>query len=354
MTPKLVKWVSGRLEAVPAATLFILYHASVGEFPGMGAELICKVPVAETGEARSSLEGESERIATELDTHAREHAEAFGTTQRYKVSAEAAGEVIAQTAFAAGVGIIRGAPTGETMAMGFSEPPTERGLLSHMMRHNETIMGKLVEAVSAMSQLSQPLVSENTSLRKRIESIEAHHLESIKVHEEMLSRKQERDLEFRVVEEGEERRKKFTTSLTDKWIPEILRQIAASGAPQLEQGKNGAPKPGQNGAGITVEGCQAGLRAVFKRIDRGPVFECLDDEHRGKLDNLMGLGTDPPDVGTFRGWLIEVWQQLPEEVSNGIAEKLFGTPEASLFAQFLGAEMPAAEIPAASAQEAAS
>lgn len=314
MDSRLHKWIVERLEQVPPAEFFSLYHASA---EGM-SELLARVRVAQPGEDREAeLEAEAERLNRDLGHAARAHVEAFeGTRQRYKVTAEAGNDLLGTFAFLLGAR----QPSSDVQ---LSEPVNEKGLLGQLMRHNETQARTMQEIITATIM---PVIEENRQLRRQRDSDEDRRVETFRVWEELHSQSHERSIELKDIEQSREWKNKALEALFSTWIPEVIKRI------DVRRGVGSLPAPSP------VSQCQARFRDVVRVIEKKTLVDSLSLDSQTKLDSLLGLGKDPENIEEFRTWLIEVWQELPKEVSDAIGNHLADhhPDKAQAFVEILG------------------
>jgi hypothetical protein len=327
MDVKLKEWIVDKLSKTPSAELFSLYHATVEGLGGGGGELLQRRPVNGKSE---DIEQEAETIMLEFIGIARNHCEAFdGIRQRYKVLAETSSDVLGSYPFALGAKM-------QSLDIGLSEPATEKGLMGQLMRHCESLSRQNVEMTQAVIS---PLIAENQALRRQRDGWEEKRMEAHLTLEELLSLKHVRDLELAEFERGEGRKNKFWEAFLSKWGPEIIKKF---GVPALA---GSLPSAEVNGKKPDIESCQSTLRGVFKVLDKAPIYDCLDDERRTKLDGLLGLSDNPESIEVFKEHLIGIWKSLPDEVTNSIGEKLaLNHPDrAKALLDLMGMELEGAE-----------
>lgn len=102
-----------------------------------------------------------------------------------------------------------------------SEPANAQGHLAMSMRHNEAIIRV---AIGGTRDVIKSLQQENQQLREHNQALEAQRIESYKMMEEMLSHKQERELELRKAETSEHL-KKESFEMVKLLAPAVLNRI---------------------------------------------------------------------------------------------------------------------------------
>lgn len=76
-------------------------------------------------------------------------------------------------------------------AFGFTEPPTERGKDGMMMRHTEVLMDKFLK----MTEITVRVLGHQvTTLSQRLEYVESRHWDTVALYEDLIDRRQEREL----------------------------------------------------------------------------------------------------------------------------------------------------------------
>lgn len=316
-------WIMERLEAAPACDVFSLFHAGID---GMG-ELIHRHTVGEVGDARHELDGEAETIVNYMYRHARSHAECFPSPQRYKVEAALDNDAVGSYMF-------RLAAKLQNAFVGDSEPATEKGLMGQLMRHNEAQARTNAEMYSSVLD---HLTGQVHLLRRQVDQNEERRFETFEVLESLMSEKHARDMDAKKYSDDTKRKDRLIETAVSH-LPEVFKRLGGAGL----SGSNGlpaAPKSnGQKTNGAATLQAQATLRDVFRVIDRKAIADDLDDAGREKLDDLLGLGADPPSVEVFREGLLEILGSLTPDVATALQENLQNNhPEKALaFLDLLG------------------
>lgn len=182
--PDLVKWLTLQIADITGRgglSRFDLYHTSDESSP----EPLHKLAIDENGADPQDI-GQSLWDIAENDASNR----ALGMPQRYVVWAMRGpeGEMDGQWSFSIrGKALMRGhLDMGEP-----TDPSNERGHVGQMMRHNESIHRMMMLMTDATAGR---LAAELQQERARREQVENKMLENIRMHEDLLDRKAERQL----------------------------------------------------------------------------------------------------------------------------------------------------------------
>ena len=170
----------------------------------------------------SKIESEKERISDEIMASAHSHAEESTRLQRYSVVAYAADEtVLAMCPF-------RMRPTTESSAgTDFdSEPATPNGLISQMMRHNEALTRMHLANYKDMMGL---LAEEVGRVRRRNDELEDKNISMVRMYEELMSEKHQRDMETLKEAHSEDRKERLLTQ-GEKLLPFIAAKVTGQTA----------------------------------------------------------------------------------------------------------------------------
>jgi hypothetical protein len=183
VSPDIVKWLTVQIADLTSRgsiTRFELYH-TVEESP---AERIQVFGLEEEEGADPEELGQTIWDMAENDAASR----SMGTIERYVIWAfrGESDEMDSQYAFT-----IRGKTMTHAYDGESSEPATERGHTGQMMRHNESIHRMMMLMTDATAGR---LASELQQERKRREEVENKMLETMKLHQDLLDRKADRDL----------------------------------------------------------------------------------------------------------------------------------------------------------------
>lgn len=222
-----------------------------------------------------------EELASKIEDTILEDAKGLGRTQTYAMHAYfgKSTESGARATFAVYTTI---ADDYETPELGTSEPPTGQGITSMVMRHLETrekaTMGTIVEVL-------RMLRNENDSIREKNEELLNKAVDNMKIYEELLDKKFERQLQL----QDYERKAKAMDIAIQKGmglLPAIAAKIA--GLPAGAMG-GGSPAPTQMGGGQPAanggNGQQApasddldtmAIREAFGQLDSGQRAAFMD------------------------------------------------------------------------------
>lgn len=208
-TDKLEQFIRRRLNSVNgnACERVSLLHLIEGRPPQ--SLLMRKV-------AREELEDEIVSLTEEIRDTAQNHAGGASRSQRYQVTAFAAqSEVIATYTF-------RLRPNPDTVDPGESEPATPTGALGLSMRLTESFAAMMVRSMGGiMSQQSDTIAR----LLERNTELERKHTETISAYEDLMDRKQERDIELFKSSRHEERKDRLLAQGEKVVIPAILDRL---------------------------------------------------------------------------------------------------------------------------------
>lgn len=181
------QWIRKQLyverdEGQPAR--FVLKHVGAGN--KLGSE-VCAIAVPKNPAQRG--DDFVEATIGELEATANQDAGGLGGVQSYVVQAYFHGEEkpLARYTFK-----VQGADDDDEGGSMSSEPPNKVGITSQLMRHQEAIFRT---AVMSNSQVVGTLMRQNQMLADMVEKFMADRVDSVNVLEQMLSRKQERELE---------------------------------------------------------------------------------------------------------------------------------------------------------------
>lgn len=183
ISPDAVKWLTVQIADLTSRgsiSRFELYH-TVEEAP---AERIQVFSLEEEEGADPEELGQAIWEMAENDAASR----SLGTPQRYVIWSFRGDmdEMDSQYAFS-----IRGKQVTHAYDGESSEPSTERGHVGQMMRHNESIHRMMMLMTDATAGR---LASELQQERRRREEVENKMLETMKLHQDLLDRKADRDL----------------------------------------------------------------------------------------------------------------------------------------------------------------
>lgn len=330
---KIREWIANKLSSLPAAETFHLIHAE-------GEELV----------ARGSPEGEStplelaaQQIAEFFAGEASEHAESFDASQRYKIVAFAsAGEELGSQSFrvnpisADRARLMAEEPRWPTE----HEPATEKGLLGQTMRHNEQLAQALIKLAHTTVM---PLAEENYRLRQHMARLDETHFENVRIREDLITKKHERDLEMKEVEaEIALKEKAFDTAISHfpelaKGLGRYLKLTASSqkgkevkqSAP-TEVGKVLAPRDGaekEESHGAAVKEMAATLAQIIGKIGGYPyLLKNLPEELHETVDGLLGFQPLPESAEAFRASVKEVVGNLPGSMVDEMISSLEDDP----------------------------
>lgn len=294
---KILNWVKNRLEMVPAAVRFELYHC-----PEMAEEqtMLLKVPGGLSKNGDGALE-RSREIAAQIWETADEHSHAFEGRQRYKLTAlDKSDDETGVYVFAIGLGgSLSRAEPGE---------PTERGLLAQLMRHNQQLASINVEQSQAVNSA---LMAENRDLRHRVEHVEKQRQEWFELLEDLHSQKHQRELEREKAEHDANNRAR-AFQLLAQFVPEALSQFKS----------NKALPPGQI-VKSELEEAQETMRRVWRVLDRDWVLGRMDEQNKARIDSLLGIGDKLETLEQFNDRLRLLWGSISDEVADAIQNQIF-------------------------------
>ena len=181
------QWIRKQLyverdEGQPAR--FVLKHVGAGN--KLGSE-VCAIAVPKNPAQRG--DDFVEATIGEIESTANQDAGGLGGVQSYVVQAYFVGEdkPLARYTFK-----VQGADDDDEGGSMSSEPPNKVGITSQLMRHQEAIFRT---AVMSNSQVVGTLMRQNQVLADMVEKFMQDRVQTIDVLEQMMSRKQERDLE---------------------------------------------------------------------------------------------------------------------------------------------------------------
>jgi hypothetical protein len=211
---KLPLFIEERILLPPDVERFKLYHSGSGPNE---ADLIHTFSVKlEEGKA----EQEAERIAVDALKRAKDHVESFGgqteAAQRYKLVAFSKGNKRgAQFAWSE-------RPSHTLRDVGSTDPPTSAGIIAHLLRHDSEAHNTLVAAIAPLMAESANVIREQ---RKSLDVLIAGQVEFIRAREEVLGRKQERQIELIEATGRQEAQSRIVKSLTESVIPQISSKL---------------------------------------------------------------------------------------------------------------------------------
>lgn len=184
---KLTVWIKSRLTNIDieddegkATTRFELYHAVDGE--GMGR--VHTMPVTSpmnAAEAAQEFYG-----CAESDAETR----TSGVPQRYIIGAFCESEREPTHSFAF---VIKSNPLSYSKLLGQdTEPPTDKGMIAHVMRHDETMHRMMMVMTDATAGKLAHAVAQKD---ERIQYLEEKMMSSFEMYQKLLDRSQDRELE---------------------------------------------------------------------------------------------------------------------------------------------------------------
>lgn len=172
-----------------------------------------------------------------------------------------------------------------------SEPATKSGLLSQLMRHNEVMMRTSTMAQAHVLNAMQKTLNKQETV---IERLLNEKFENITVVEQLMSQKQERDLEIKVHEHKVEMQEK----LFDKamlTLPIVAQKLLGKG------GDNSTPSQmstiEQQIATLSETLTEPQLEAFTKILDQDQLISLFNliTTAREKQDHLLQKKNDVPD-----------------------------------------------------------
>ncbi len=223
-----------------------------------------------------------EELASKIEDTIMEDARGLGRTQTYSMNAYfgKSTEPGARATFGVYTSI---ADDFETPELGSSEPANATGITSMVMRHLETrekaTMGTIVEVL-------RMLRNENDSLRERSEELHKKAVDNMKIYEELLDKKFERQLQM----QDYERKSKAMDIAIQKGMG-LLPAIAAKIAGLPPGALGGAPAPAQMGAGSKAanggNGQQAPAQDDLDSMAIREAFGQLEPDQRAAFMDIL-------------------------------------------------------------------
>jgi len=204
MADKVEAFVRTRLlSAGQTCKKLALYHVIEGRAPQTLLSL--NVP-------RENLEDEIEQFSTEIRDTSDNHAAESSKAQRYQVIAyDDKGEVIASVTF-------RRRPAPDSLDPGESEPATPTGALALSMRLTESFASMVLKSHAVTVD---HLTQENSRLSDRCAFLERKAIDNLTLQEDLLDRKQERDLIVVKEQRSDERKERLLIAAERIAVPLI-------------------------------------------------------------------------------------------------------------------------------------
>lgn len=238
----------------------VLHHASLGSRKG------AKVQSWEISQADCKPEA-IEEMANEIRAAASSDASALTGMQSYVVKAYFGDNEDSSARCAMRV-------DGDTSADdddegGFaSEPPTGKGIITQLMRHNQAIMKTSAYSTAA---IMQSMTRQVQKMSERMEAMETERIANITTFESLMTQRHERELEARKVTIREEGMKEMLATLKG-----ILPIVATKFLK--------APDGGVKSEAASMTG--AALKTFFESLSdeqKAVIFQTLNDEQRAVL-----------------------------------------------------------------------
>lgn len=219
-------------------------------------------------------------LADAIESESTDHAEGMGRTQQYAVRAlDAGGSVLGEFTFRSGgaalvsrIGDELGSPTPEQMTAGAPPAGLEAmayhpmaQLAAQQMRHTEALTRQLVEMSTRNADKDARIIREQQSA---IDRYARREREMAETWEQLLCRRQERELEDRRYNDELEQRERLLERLNTLVIPAVARRI---GMPALAAGA---------GAGTDETTTVGQLRRIFMGLP-----SAVQDQVLGELSD---------------------------------------------------------------------
>lgn len=307
-------FVEGHLQKLPSPDAFTLHHEG-----GTGSALHShKVDPKKTkGQTQAEV---ADAVVKDVLQVAQDHFESFGGLgQRYRLLAEAKGEALKAYFFGLGMQrpVVKDEPEVE-----LSEIP--KTLVNQLMKQNKELGIVMFEQMPSMLATT---IEQFKLMAKDNARLMETQLQARQSLEDSLDRAAER----RVMVQREENALRNRDELLQKLFREILPEIkgvlkrkmlgAASSTPQ---------KPADASEDLRQRAeAQAVCREVFKIVGPEKITAALPEEHRGLVNDLVGIGSDPASIAEFREKLLRLWEHLSQEANDEMQEKIIsaGKPE---------------------------
>lgn len=296
---KIARWARQRIEQIPAAARFELWHCQeIGE-----PVALCKIQCGS-----GSAEDRAHEVASQFFDASDDHSKAFDSNQRYKIAAfDLSDDELAIYVFAAGNGI-----SSPSVARAEVGEPTEKGLLAQLMRHNQQLAQINSEQSAAVNSA---LIAENRDLRGRVQKVEEQRHEWFELLETLHGQRHERELELAQAHaQAEQKSKAFR--LLAQFAPEVVRKLTVAPKP--------APAPALLAAQPSqLETAHEKMRSVWRILDREWLRGHLDADNLARVESLLGAGLPLANVEEFGSKLRELWESLPLDVSEELQAMIF-------------------------------
>ncbi len=161
-------------------------------------------------------------LADRMVRTAQAHADASSRPQRYAVAAQnARGRVLGQVFFRLAPPLLAGLEPGHSD----TEAPTPVGAMAQSMRHTEAFARIHAESTGATVG---NLIKLLGIMGKMVESAEAQKLETMRLTQELLDRKQARDLELRAAAAEQERMGRGLSMIEQGVIPMLAAHMSGA------------------------------------------------------------------------------------------------------------------------------
>lgn len=311
---KMRAFVDGHLQKAPTPDSFALHHEG-----GTGVAIHSyKVDPKKTkGQTQVEI---AEAVVKDVLQVAQDHFESFGGHgQRYRLLAEVKGETIKAYFFGLGMQkpIVKEEPEVE-----LSEIP--KTLVNQLMKQNKELGIVMFEQMPSMLATT---IEQFKLMAKDNARLMETQLQARQSLEDSLDRAAER----RVMVQREENSQRLRQELLERFLRDIAPEIKGVLKRKMLGAASSTPsKPTDASEDLRqrVE-AQAVCREVFKIIGPETIASALPEEHRGLVNDLVGLGTDPASIAEFREKLLLLWDRLSQEASDEMQEKVIaaGKPE---------------------------
>lgn len=283
-------FVQTELERIPDAERLVVYH--LGQQPE-------KIFSVEPGPKDKKLPAEvAETLSKEIFGVARDHQESFGTRQRYRlVSEEKDGSERKPCFFGFGQSTAKedgGKPEGPPLP----DNTPALALYKQLFDQNNKLSNLITEVMPQMMQQQsrqiEILAGENRRMVKNMYETEA-------LKQELLNQKHERDILLMREEISIKGRDEVKRKLFEEIFPLVKKHVLKRYLSDDEASKKvlgeakekilNAAEDGQvSEEQLKIAEVQAVFREIMKIVGRPEVESSLPVEHRGLIDDLVGVG----------------------------------------------------------------
>jgi hypothetical protein len=241
-----------------------------------------------TGENRGK--DSAEKLAGELFSYAEEDTETRGMISRYALMSEGSTEFhfIPSTT-----------KTHRVDEQQFDEAATDRGERFQQMRHNEAILRLALAHAEAQAEQSRRVIDAQ---REEIDQLYKDRREQMKVYEELLSARHERDMEIKQME-AEDRRMARAGDMLAPMVPLLMNKamgaklLPENVAPQFEVLRNAVAGISREQFYKMLEILEPPQRVVFIEL-----FKMIEDDRQAREEaekkRANGTGTSENSEAT--------------------------------------------------------